>query len=117
MEKTAERYQANLEEMTKLFEDEKERRIKSEAALIERSSYQAEAVEKGQLDAATNEKLEELLKGANEKVNALVNELEKAEEKIASQDAQIFSLQSESTLKIAGKEYMEKAYHIIINSF
>ena len=103
IEKIAERYQANLEEITKLFEDEKKRRMKSESALEEKVSYEVEAEEKGQQDAADKEKLEVMLEVANGTVSEMQNELDRANARIASQDAEIMSLQSENALKIAGK--------------
>ena len=102
MEKIAERYQANLEEMTKLFENEKKRRMENETALKEKANYQVEAEEKGHEDAVNKEKLEGMLKDADSMANNLKNELDRAEAKIASQEAEIMSLQSEYALKIAG---------------
>ena len=103
IEKLAERYQANLEEVTKLFEDEKNRRIKYESALEQKKSNEVEAEEKGQQDAANKEKLEEMLNDANSTVSSLKFELDRAKAKISSQDAEIMSLQAENALKVAGR--------------
>ena len=91
--------------MTKLFEDEKNRRIKSESALEEKVNIEIEAEEKGQQDATDRETLKEMLKDASTSVNSLKSELDKAKAKIVSQDAEIVSLQSESALKIAGRYF------------
>lgn len=112
MEKAAERYHANLEEIQKLLEAEKRRRIESEAALKERSSYQEEAKEKWQQDANTNEQLEVMLKDAKNTVEILERELDRTEAKVVSKDAEILSLQSESALKIAGELNFIQFYSI-----
>ncbi|XP_065053400.1 A-kinase anchor protein 9-like isoform X3 [Rhopilema esculentum] len=94
LEKIAERYHANLEEMRKLFDEEKKRRIEQETALKEQRDSQSETEEKGQHDAREIEKLETML-------GNLRNELDRADAKVASQDAEIMSLKSESALKIS----------------
>ena len=81
--------------MRKLFDEEKKRRIEQEAALKEQRDSQSETEEKGQHDAREIEKLETMLSN-------LRNELDRADAKVASQDAEIMSLKSESALKISG---------------
>ena len=100
LEKIAERYHANLEEITKLFEAEKQRRVENEKALTEEKKHRTDAVEKGELDVLEHEKLREELQNAAGDVESLTNELERSRAKLSSCEAEI---KSENAIKIAGK--------------
>eukprot|EP00794_Sanderia_malayensis_P003343 gene3343-3832_t len=111
LEKIAERYHANLEEMSKLFESEKQRRLDNERLLDDHKQHRIEAEEKGQSDEMEKEKLEESLKEAKNDVDVLKSELDRA-------NLRLTEIQSENAINLAEtekqnaermKEVLEKA--------